>query len=162
MPGRELEQSAELPHGFVNDRIRRAREIEAPDFGAHRQAQILRRLRTEDGVGQAARLASEEQDISRLELRVPDVSLAELRDRPPATAGKLREYFVPAVDNFPVEMVPVIHRRSAEVSFVRLKSEWPNEPQLRPDSHARPPNVPGVLRDIGLMQNDVEQGGNCH
>jgi hypothetical protein len=43
------------------------------------------------------------------------------------------------------------------VPFIEPEPQRPHEPQLRTSGDARPADVSGVLRNVGLMQDDVEE-----
>lgn len=43
--------------------------------------------------------------------------------------------------------------------FVELESEWANEPEFRADGDAGPADVARILRDIGLMEDNMQEGG---
>jgi hypothetical protein len=52
-------KAAKLPHGFVNDRIRRAGQIEAPDELCHWQLEIPAQLLFPNPIRKPSRLAAE-------------------------------------------------------------------------------------------------------
>jgi hypothetical protein len=45
------------------------------------------------------------------------------------------------------------------VPFVEAESQWSHQPQFCPGGDARPADIARILRDIGLVENDVEEGG---
>jgi hypothetical protein len=55
-------------------------------------------------------------------------------------------------------MVPIIEPRAAKLFFIDLKPQWLNEPQLRADRHAAPPDVPRIRRNLRLIEHDVQKG----
>jgi hypothetical protein len=52
-------------------------------------------------------------------------------------------------------MLPVVQAGPAQIFFVQLKAKWSYEPQFRADGQATATDIPGVLRDFGLVKNDV-------
>jgi hypothetical protein len=42
------------------------------------------------------------------------------------------------------------------VFFVEAKSQRADQPELGPDGHAGAPDVPRVLGNVGLMQDDMQ------
>ena len=54
---------------------------------------------------------------------------------------------------------PVVQARPATGFFIDVETEGMDEVQGRSHSHARAPDVPGVVRDLGLVQDDVEERG---
>jgi hypothetical protein len=53
-------------------------------------------------------------------------------------------------------MLPIVHPGPLEVAVVEEEAERTHEPQLGPDRHATAADVPAVLRDVGLIEDDVE------
>jgi hypothetical protein len=43
--------------------------------------------------------------------------------------------------------------------FIKPKPQRPHEPQFGARGDASPANVAGVLRDVGLVEDDVEERG---
>jgi hypothetical protein len=52
-------------------------------------------------------------------------------------------------------MLPVVQAGAAQVFLIQLKAKWFYEPQFRADGQAAATDIPGVLRDFGLVKNDV-------
>ena len=50
---------------------------------------------------------------------------------------------------------PVVQPRAAKPLLFQLEAQRPYQPQFRAQRYAGAPNVPGVLRDFRLMQDDV-------
>lgn len=69
---------------------------------------------------------------------------------------------IPIVHNFPFKLLPIVEAGAAEVIVVYPKAERAHQPQLRPDGKARPADAPRVVRDLRLVENDVEQGIVLH
>lgn len=44
------------------------------------------------------------------------------------------------------------------MALVEPKPERPHEPELRSGCHARPSDVPRILWNVGLVEDDVEEG----
>lgn len=62
---------------------------------------------------------------------------------------------MPLIDDFNVQMLPVVQAGAAQVFFIQLKAKWFYEPEFCTDGQAAATDIPGVLRDFGLVKNDV-------
>ncbi len=72
----------------------------------------------------------------------------------------IRERFgerLPIRDVFHVEVLPVVESGAAEPSLIEPKSGRTDDPEFGPDGDARATNVSRVLRDLGLVQDDVQR-----
>ena len=62
---------------------------------------------------------------------------------------------VPIVVLVEVERMPVVHTRSAEALVVYLEAIGSNEVKATTDVGAQPPDVTGVLRNLGTKEDEV-------
>ena len=150
-------QSAELSNSLVDDRVDGASQIEAANFGTHRESQIAAGLLAKNRGWQSARFASEQKDVPRREGGIPHKARGGFRERPPGTPGQAFSHLGPAFDGLPIDKLPIIHAGSAEVPFVETKAQRADQPQLGADGHAGASDVAGVLRNVRLIKNNVEQ-----
>jgi hypothetical protein len=53
-------------------------------------------------------------------------------------------------------MLPVVQTGAAEIVVVDPKPKRSDHPELRPNGDARAADTPGVIRNLRLVQNDVQ------
>ena len=123
----------------------------------HRELEAVGLVPAPQALRQAACFAAENEHVATAERGIPDEALSELREQPERPATQLRFDVAPGIDGFPVEMLPVIHPSPLQIAIIEQEPERSHQPQLGADSNAAASDVPGVLRDIGLIQDDVEE-----
>jgi len=63
---------------------------------------------------------------------------------------------VPVIDDLPFKVFPVVEAGAAEVVVVDAEPERANEPELRADGDAGAADAARVVRDLRLVQHDVQ------
>ena len=69
---------------------------------------------------------------------------------------------VPVVDNFNIQVLPVIEAGSAETFLVQSEPERSDEPEFAAYREAGAPHVPCILGNFWLVKNDIEGGCSIH
>ena len=108
--------------------------------------------------GKAYGLAAEDQAIAFLEPHVGVSSRGLGAEQPEAHAWTGGQEIIPSVVVGGVQMFPIIKSCAAQVVVAGLEAEGVDEMQLRIIGNAKPTDAAGVLRNLGLVQKDVEQG----
>ncbi len=109
-------------------------------------------------VGDPLRFTTKDQNRPRLEADIIVISCRFFRKVPMRFDGQLGDQCGPIVDDLPFKVLPIIEARPAEIGILGAKSERPHEPQFRPNGHAGPPDVAGVVMNLRLMEHDVQLG----
>ncbi len=68
----------------------------------------------------------------------------------------------PVVHDFPLEVFPVVEAGAAEIVVVYAEAKGADEPQFCANGHAGSPDAAGVVRDLRLMEDDVQAGFVLH
>ena len=146
-----------LPPGLEGDQGDADREVEASGLGPNGDPQAALGVGVEHPARQPLRFAAEHQRVARRKPRVGVRRRRGLRQKPEPRGIEPRAQPFPVVDDFPVEVFPVVHAGPTQPPIVDLKPERPNQPQLRADRHARPAGAAGVVGDLRLIKDDVER-----
>ena len=64
---------------------------------------------------------------------------------------------MPVVDDFPLQVLPIVEARAAQIVVVEPKAQRPDQPQLGPGGHARAADAARVVRNLRLIEHDVQQ-----
>ena len=146
----------DLPPGFVGSDRHGAGQVQAAGFGSLGNAQRLLGLPAQQRARQPLGLAAEYQGIARSKRRVGVAALGRFRE-PPAPAAEPRPEGVPTVHRFPLQVLPVVESGPAQVVVIDAKAERSDEPQLGSEGDARAADVARVLRDLWLVEHDMQQ-----
>jgi hypothetical protein len=60
------------------------------------------------------------------------------------------------IDDFPIEMLPIVHAGATKLFFVQSKAERADEPEFGPEGDASATDITRVLRYFRLKQGDVQ------
>jgi hypothetical protein len=52
--------------------------------------------------------------------------------------------------------MPVIHPGPLQIPVIQLEAQWSDQPELGTHSDTAAANVPGILRDIWLVEHDMQ------
>ena len=112
--------------------------------------------------GQPRRFATKYQGVPWLvtDLRVKGCSF--LGEVPVVFFREGLAKFLPVVDGSPVQVLPVIEARTAELFLVDSESERADQPKVSSRGEAATADVPRVLGNLGLVKNDIERGRVIH
>ncbi len=150
-------QTSQLSHGFIGHRVRSAGKIQAPNKITHREFEIVGRIlfRIEAGRPRDSLPKSRISPVSKR--RLPDKSCGSFGKAPDLCVRKLFFYILKTVHNFPVQILPVVHSCTFQRPIIDAKSQWTNEPQSGTDRNTGATDVAGVLRNLRLIQNQMQQ-----
>ena len=109
------------------------------------------------GRRQAGRFATENQNIARLISHIEITPLAELAEEIRLAATQTLHQRSPIVDHLPLEVLPVVQASPAEIVIVDPEAERTHEPQLGAGRHAGAADRTGIVRNLRLVQNNVQQ-----
>ena len=112
--------------------------------------------------GETRRFTTKHQGVPWLvtDLRVKGCGF--LGEVPVVFLWKYLAEFPPVIDGSPVQVFPVIEPRAAELFLIDAESEWADQPEVSSRGEAAPSDVPRVLGNLGLVQDDIEQGCVIH
>jgi hypothetical protein len=144
-------RKAELPPGLVDDHGDRVREVEAPAFCGHRDAEyVLGSKPGEEIFGQATGLGAEQQGVSEL------VSHGRVAARPsgreceePCRPDPAHEGLQGVMARDPGPF-PIVEPGSPELGVAEGEPERRDEVQGGAGIGAKPDNIAGIGRDLGL------------
>ena len=95
-----------------------------------------------------------------MDLRVKGCSF--LGEVPVVFFRKCQAELPPVVDGSPVQVLPVIKPRAAELFLIDSESERADQPKVSSRGEAATADVPRVLGNLGLVKNDIEKGCVIH
>ena len=110
----------------------------------------------QERIRQACRFAAKHQHVARLEAGLEIRPRRLLREQPGPGLRQCGNQRLPIIDDFPIQMLPIVEPSPPQMIIVDTKAQRPNQPQLRPDRHARPPDAAGVVRYLRLVEDDVQ------
>src|SRR5262245_6815870 len=93
------------------------------------------------GRWQPLRLVAKHEHVASGKLRLQIARRRGLREQPGRSWRHSLDESGPVVDDFPLEMVPVIETRAAKVVIVEPKSQRSYEPQFATGRHAGAPDA---------------------
>ena len=74
------------------------------------------------------------------------------------SVGRAALRALPIVDHLPGEVLPIVEPGPAKVVVVDAKPQRPHQPQLGSSRDARAADAARVVRDLRLVQHDVQPG----
>jgi hypothetical protein len=101
------------------------------------------------------RFAAEDEGIAVLVTHAGIGQASRLAEKPHSAAVEPTQQFGEVVDNLALQLFPVVQPGSADVMGVEAKSERSDQPQLGPHRHASSTDIPRILGNFGVMQDDV-------
>lgn len=105
--------AAQLSPGFVTGHGNADGQVQAPGVRGHWNAQALRGIRLDQRRRQALRFAAEDQCVAGRKGRVGIGRFGAFGEVPETRAGQSSEQGRPIIDDFPIEMLPVVEARPA-------------------------------------------------
>ncbi len=102
-------------------------------------------------------LLSKEQVVSPLKVSLPVWALGFGRKEPESSRGLLCKVVLPAGVLAAIDMVPVVESRASAGLLRHVEGDGMHHMQAAMCRHRGAPNVPSVLRNLRLPQDDVEQ-----
>lgn len=123
---------------------------------ANGYAQELFAVRVGDGFRQAGGLTAEYQHVAGPIRNIKVVARGPFAEQVGLTAAEPLEQRRPVIDNFPLQMFPVIEAGAAKIIIIDTKAQWPHQPQLAAGGHARSAHGAGVVRNFRVMQNNMQ------
>ena len=151
-----------LPQGFIGGYGDGIGQVETANSGPDRDPDSTVRVPLEQRSGQSGGLGAEDQHIPARVLHIRIQSAGGLREKPGAKIRESHRQFVPTINDFAIQMSPIIQAGASHLLLIHLESERPDKPEFRMDGDARAANIPGILRNLGLVQNDVQVRSGVH
>ena len=108
--------------------------------------------------GKANGFAAKDQAIAFTELHIGMSSRGFGAEEPEPHIGMAGQEIIPVVVVGGIQVLPIIKSGAAQVVVIGLEAKGMDEMQFRVVGHAETTDAAGVLRNLGLVQNDVEQG----
>lgn len=157
-----LSGERKLPVGFVGGDAYRHRKIETANGPGHGHRDALAGEFLSQGSGQTARFATEEEPVAGLIMRSGVGLRCELGKDPKAIRWDTRQKMIPGIGSFPLEVLPIVEPGPLQLLFVHSKSGRAYNPQFGIQGGAGPADIPRVLRNLRLVQNDVQDRFGGH
>ena len=130
-------------------------KIQAANRIMHRYPQQLIWVGLSNGVWQATGFTTKYICVVK---GIFDFGIGMLRvfaEQPHAICGQAFEQCFPVIHGLPNQMLPVIEASAPQMMFIDSKTEWPDQPELGLERNTSPADIPRILRDFGLMQDDM-------
>lgn len=146
-----------LSHPLVDRGTHRGREIQTPLGRMHRERHQSFPVRFKNWIRQPRGLSTEDHVITDAKVRIPHGARGPRREAPcarPSTGTLFIRGPVGVLDD--TEAGPVVETGASACLLRRIESEWMHQVQATAGRDARPADVAGVVRDLGLMKDDVE------
>ena len=148
---------AKLTKAFVEHNCSGIGQIEAPNALGNRDSQMLCGVGLEEGWGQAAGFASENQGISWLKFHIPEGFFCPFRQKPDpirSTVVQKAFYAFVAVQG---NVRPVIQTCSSYIFIFKGKSQLSDEVKRGSGACAGSGDRTSVSRNLGFDQCDLER-----
>jgi hypothetical protein len=157
LPGTRFLEEVGLAPGFVDGDRRGVREIERPTTGSDWDPQAFGHGRMiECRSGEPDGLTAEEQGVA---VGIGDIRVAGLgvlgEGEQTNRIDRIDERFEIVV-NVNVGVLPVVEAGPPEPGIIEIEPERSYQMQTIPGIDAQPHEIPGIGRDLRLMENDVE------
>ena len=148
---------APLPQGLERHDAHGVREVQAAGLRADGDSQQPLAVLLEQRGRQPLRFVAKDQHVAVGEPPSRRSRSAVLVKNQGSCRGEPLGQRVPIVDGLPLQVLPIVEARAAQIVVVEPKAQRPHQPQLGPGGHARPAHAAGVVRNLRLIEHDVQQ-----
>lgn len=145
-----------LPVGFVCGNANCHRKIETANRPWHGHGHALASEFLSKRSGETARFAAEEKPVAGL---IPGSGVGlggKLGKDPKPIRWDLRQKMIPRIGSLPLKVLPIVETCPLQLLLVHSETSRANDPQFGIQCRAGAADIPRVLWNLGLVQNDVQ------
>jgi uncharacterized protein YkwD len=102
--------------------------------------------------------AAEYHDVAGIDLGFGEMPPRRLRQEPVCSVRQARNQAWPIVNDFPIEVVPIVQPGPANVAVVNKEAQGADEPQFRTGGYASAADIAGIEGNFRLVKDNVEDG----
>lgn len=149
--------SAPLPLGLVHGNRHGVGKVQTAHLGPNWYSQQPLAMCFGNRFRQARGFAAEYKYIAGPIINVEVIARGPFAEQVWFTAAEPCDERFPIIDDFPLQVLPIIEARPTEIIIIDAETERAHQPKLAAGGHAGAAHRTGIVRNLWMVQNNVQE-----